>query len=387
MKKHAFILGLTAVLYTFVFLWLAVEINSLLNFAVPHLALTLAMLAASYVSALKLAPLIEGSDEPPASLIVLLLFAAGYYLFMQLLGAFGVGFGYGKFGRFAGDLTRWALIGSAVLSTRFMSHRVMLFVGITVMAMQFQAALALGLLSIRIPKWILQLISFAVAVWIARWFCVGDESPADRVKNPVILWLFSAAAVLAAIFSMDQFLFRSWLVILVWSAFLVSFVMLVSSIEPDDPTHAPSALGADYGRMLLVLIALFALVGGVFHVSSMASAKMSLSAGEGLRNWAPFLVTLAVSIGIMVYLQLGTRVRTEGPGRRMVFWGVVLFFIGVLAGGSIFGAVSDGGKMFEFLAAIFLIGLLVAPIMVLAQILMGVGLLRILFTLDPPRRD
>lgn len=388
MKSKALTLGLTAGFHAFVFQWIGVEINALAGYAIPHTAVVLVSLAASTLTAVKLAPRIEGRDEPPASIIVLLLFAAGFYLFSQLLGAFGVGFGYGKFGRFAHDLARWSLIVGTVCTLRFVSHRVMLFTGLFVMALQFQAALALGLLGgLRIPKWVLQLISVAVAVWIARSFCVGDESPADRAKRPFLLWLFSALGVLAAMFTMESLLLRGWTVVLVWAAFLVSFLVLVSSIEPDDPTHARSALGANYWQMFLILVGMFSLVGGVFHIDDIVGLRLLFSESNAMLRWGPFLATLAVTIGALVWLSVGSRARDDGPGRTGLFWGVVMYFIALLAGGSLFGAASGSSRPFDFLAALLIAAVLVAPLMVMAQILMGVGLLRILFTLDPPRRD
>jgi hypothetical protein len=386
MKKQALLLGLTAVLYAFVFSWVRVQVTVALNFAVPNVVLTLVMLAASYIVALKAAAMFEGPDEPPSSLTVLLLFGAGFYLFVQVLEAFGIQFGFGRFGRFAAGLERWSLIGSALLVTRFVSHRAMLFVGILVMALQFQAALALGLLGINIPEWIRDLVSLVVAVLIARSFCVGDESPADRVKNPMVLWAFAATAVFAMLCGSGM-VFRSWLVLLAWAAFLVSFVMLASSIEPDDPTHARSALGAGYGQQFLVLVGTFTLVSGVFHINDIVGIRMLFLGSESWARWGPMLVTLAVSIGILAWLQAGYRVREHGPGRTGLVWGVVLYFIALFAGGSLFGAASSASKPFDFLAALLIAALLVAPLMVVAQILMGVGLLRILFTLDAPRRD
>ena len=386
MKKQALVLGLTAVIYSVVFSWLGVWLNLRMDLTIPFTVQTLVLLALSYLSAFFLAPRVQGTDEPAPSLVVLLLFSAGYFLFMQLLTGLNVSLGVSKLGMFLRDLSRWCFLLSALLTVRFLTHRLMLFVGVTAIVAQFNVGMLFGLLALRIAPWILVLVSAVIVLWISRSLSFGEESPADRITKPLYLWLFGAAGVLALLGILNTYMLGSTAALLAWVAFLVLFVLLVDAIEPDDPDHKASALGADFGRLFLTFVALFTLVGTVFHFSGVLEALLPYSIGFKTRFWVSALAIAAVTVGIMMFLQLGRRMRPEGPGRKMLFWGVILFFIGVFAGGSIFGSMSKNGQMFDFLAAVVVLGLLVAPIMALAQILMGVGLLRILFTLDPPPR-
>ena len=383
MKKQALIFGLAAGLYAFVFTWIGGQVFGWLEFRIPIRVLSVIMLAASYLIAFKIAGFIEGEDEPPPLLIVLLLFCAGYYLLARLVVGIGIGFGTGKFALFAHSLAQWALVATCLFTTRFIRPRIMLFLGVSAFAMQFHAALVLGMFTMRVPEWLLELITFIVAVLIARALCFGEESPADRVGNPLFLWLFSATGTLSLIITVHELLLPDWAQIAVWFGFLASFVLLVRQIEPDDPDHRPSPLGASFGLMFMVFIGMFSAVGSVFHVSDIVGDWIPFAANNLVQVWLPIGATAVLAAAILRVLELGQRIRPEGPGRTALLWGVILYFVGVLAGGSIFGVVSPEGKFFEFLAAFVYLILLVVPIMVAAQVLMGIGLLRILFNLDP----
>ena len=167
-----------------------------------------------------------------------------------------------------------------------------------------------------------------------------------------------------------------------WLGFLVSFLLLVRQIEPDDPNHQNSAVGPPFTLMFLVFVGLFSAVGSVFHLSDALEHWIPFTASAKVQLWLPLIVNAVAAAAILVLLRLNQRVRPDAPGRTALFWGVILYFIAVLAGGSIFGVVSDEGRFFEFLASIYWLILLVLPIMIAAQVLMGIGLLRILFHLD-----
>ena len=67
-----------------------------------------------------------------------------------------------------------------------------------------------------------------------------------------------------------------------------------------------------------------------------------------------------------------------------MLWGVILFFVGVLLGGSIFGAAADSGQVIQLVAIVYVL-LLVGPLLALSMLLIGIGMLRILFNLAPRR--
>ncbi len=382
MKKQALILGLTAVLFAFVFTWIGARIFGWLNFQIPFQVLTVAMLAASYLSARALGNFIEGEDEPPPALGVLLLFSAGFFLLSQLFSGLGVSFGVDRFAEVMHFLTQWALVGTCLFTTRYIKPRIMLFLGVSAFAMQFHAAMVLGMFQMRLPEWLSELITFIVAGLIARWLCSGEDSPADRVGNPLFLWLFSATGTMSLIISVHEMLLGSFIQQLIWVGFLVSFLLLVRQIEPDDPEHESAATGPPFTLLFLIFVALFNAVGSVFHFSDTMDHWMPFTASGPVQLWLPLIVNAVAAGAIVLMLRLSQRVRPDSPGRVALFWGVILYFVGVLAGGSIFGVVSSEGRLFEFLASIYWLILLVVPITIAAQVLMGIGLLRILFNLD-----
>jgi hypothetical protein len=382
MKKQALILGLTAVLFAFVFTWIGERIFGWLNFQIPFQVMTVAMLAASYLLARALGNLMEGEDEPPPALGALLMFSAGFFLSSQLISGLGVSFGAGTFSETMHFLTQWALVGTCLFTTRYIKPRIMLFLGVSAFAMEFHAAMVLGMFQMRLPEWLSELITFFLAVLIARWLCLSEVSPADRVGNPLFLWLFSATGTMSLIISVHETLLASFIQQIVWVGFLVSFLLLVRQIEPDDPDHKNAESGPPFTLMFLVFVGLFSAVSSVFRLSDIVDHWMPFTASGPVQLWLPIIVNAVVAAAILVLLQLNQRVRPDAPGRIALFCGVILYFIGVLAGGSIFGVVSSEGRFFEFLTSIYWLILLVVPIMVAAQVLMGIGLLRILFNLD-----
>jgi hypothetical protein len=382
MKKQALALGLTAVLYAFVFLPAGGLILFWMNFRPSFVVINFIALGASLLAAFKLARVVGSDDEQPPSLIVLLLFSAGYFLFMKLLSAFGINLGVGKPVLLLHRAEQWALIIAALLVSRFFKPRLMLFVGLMAFTMQFQAVGVLGPLAIYIPKVVQALLTLAVALFIARSFCVGDDSPADRVSNPLHLWLFAAAGTFALMISVNDFLVRSWVEKLVWISFLLSFVLLVHLMEPEDPEQRPKGLGADYGRVFLVFIAFFVVVAAVFQIHEVVDDWVPYTWSAGAQVWLPLLGCAAVAIALMTFLKIGARLPDYPSGRKAILWGAILYGIGILAGGSIFGGVSQEGKFIELLAVLVWFALLVVPLMSLALILMGTGLLRMLFSLN-----
>jgi hypothetical protein len=382
MKKQALILGLTAVLFAFVFTWIGVRIVGWLELQISLRVLTVVMLAASILTALKLANVIEGEDEPPPLLGALLQMSAGFFLFSQLLSGLGVSFGAGRFAEVMHFLTQWALVGTCLLTTRYIQPRIMLFLGVSAFAMQFHAAMVLGMFQMRLPEWISELITFIVAVLIARWLCSGEASPADRVGNPLFLWLFSATGVMSLIITVHETLLGPVFQQFIWLGFLASFLLLVRQIEPDDPEHQNSETGPPFTLMFLVFVGLFSAVGSVFHFSEIVDHWIPFTASGPVQLWVPIIVNAGAAAAILVLLKLQQRVRPDSPGRIALFCGVILYFAGVLAGGGIFGVASGGERFFDSLATIYWVILLVVPVMIAAQVLMGIGLLCILFNLD-----
>ncbi len=382
MKKQALVLGLTAFLYSFLFLPLGIQVLIWMNLNLSLKVTSLVCMAAAFLVAWKLAPVVEGEDEPPPLLTMLLFYSAGYFLLFKLLGSFGIGFGYNKFSMFLHRVEGWALVVVALAVSRLFKPRLMLFVGLAVFAFKFQAVFVLAPLVLNLPKWLLNLVSLVVAVLIARSFCVGADSPADRVSKPLFLWLFAAASTLVLIADSGGMLLYGWKEKVVLLAFLLTFVLMVDSVADQDSGPAAAGLGADYGRLFLIFIAFLVVVERVFQFSEVVDDGFPYRWGGGTRIWLTLLSCAAVAVAIMKYLNIGARLPGYPPGRKAILWGAILWGIAVLAGGNILGGVSDNAGSFELLIGLVYLAVLVGPIATLAVILLGTGLLKLLFSLN-----
>jgi hypothetical protein len=102
------------------------------------------------------------------------------------------------------------------------------------------------------------------------------------------------------------------------------------------------------------------------------------------------LVCVALAVGTLTLFKFPQRLRNDAPGRKALLWGTILTVICVLLGGSIFGASgidSERTHVVDFLGTLLFFAVLVGPIAIVAQFLLGVGLLRQVFNLRPPTRD
>jgi hypothetical protein len=385
MKRQALVLGLTAALYAFVLLPVGLMIWSWTDLSGSLQLINGVVLVAAFFAAWMLAPVVAGDDEPPPLLVVLLLFSAGYVLLFKVLATFGISFGYNSFSRFLHQLEGWAQLITMLVVSRFLKPRVMLFVGLTAFALQFKAIGVLAPVVMNFPKWVHVLVSLIVALFIARSFCVGEDSPADRASRPFFLWFFAAAGTFVLIAELTGMWLFGWKEKLVWISFLLSFVLLVEDVAPRDPEPKPAGLGADYGRLFLVFVAFFVVISTVFQMREVVDDWAPRTWGAAARHWFPILACAAITIGLMKLLNIGARLPAHPPGRKAMLWGAILFAVGILAGGSFFGGIDGEGRM-EFLFVLAFLVVVLAPIATLAVILLGTGLLKMLFALEPRPR-
>jgi hypothetical protein len=238
-----------------------------------------------------------------------------------------------------------------------------------------------------LPKALVFCLNLVVAFLVARWLSLREESPADRVTNVDFLWFFGAAGLACLCIAGDEsFTYRWWMQAGLWLAFLASFLLLANHLRPDDPTHVRSALGADLLLLFMIFVALYLTMGTVFHAGEAVEKMLARTAGYYAKPWMIMVFCAVLAVAVMIGLGLGERLRPDAPGRGALRWGTILAIIGVLAGGSVLGASEPEGRIIDFLGAIMLFAVLAAPFLLVAQFLLGVGLLRMMFHLDPPRR-
>jgi hypothetical protein len=275
------------------------------------------------------------------------------------------------------------------LTVRHLKPRFMLFTGVLAFAMQLGLVQLLGIVlgMLSLPKALVFCLNLVVAFFVARWLALEEESPADRVTDVNVLWFFGAAGLACLCMAADEaFAYRWWMEAGLWLAFLASFLVLANHLRPDDPTHVRSALGADLVLLFMIFVALYLTAAGVFHAGEAVEKILARIASYYPEPWVIMLICAGLAVAIMIGFGLGDRLRRDAPGRGALRWGTLLAIIGVLAGGSVLGASEPDGKIVEFLGAIMLFAVLAAPFLLIAQFLLGVGLLRMMFHLDPPRR-
>jgi hypothetical protein len=135
----------------------------------------------------------------------------------------------------------------------------------------------------------------------------------------------------------------------------------------------------------MVFVAFFVVVSTVFQMHEVVDDWSPRSWGLSARHWFPFLACAALAIGIMKFMKISVRLPAHPPGYKAILWGAILFAIGILAGGSFFGGVEVKDRM-DFLFILAFLVVVMAPIATLALILLGTGLLKMLFALEPRPR-
>jgi hypothetical protein len=376
----ALALGLTASIYAFLFrplvYWLPLPLP-------PYISIPVAMVAA-WLVATNLAKRLEPDESPPEWTSHALIAAAGAYLLMNLVNIWF----YFRILQFKD----WAMLVTLALTIRNLKPRAMLFLGVLAFAMQLGLTKLLALLGgfISLPGWILYCLNLGVAACVAQWLCFKPDVAADRMKNsPVVLWFFGAAGVATLFVDANDFMFRRWTENLIWLSYLVSFLLLARHIGEGEEEESSSEV-ADRGLLITMFVALYLAFASVFQVQELVITLMPLSALETWRVWLPMLVCVALAVGTLTLLKFPQRLRNDAPGRKALLWGTILTVICVLLGGSIFGASgidSERTHVVDFLGTLLFFAVLVGPIAIVAQFLLGVGLLRQVFNLRPPTRD
>jgi hypothetical protein len=379
MHSLALAMGLTASLYAFLFRPLV----SWLPLPLPPFILVPVAMVAAWLVATNLTKRLEPDESPPEWMSRTLIAAAGAYLLMNLL---HIWFYFRVL-----ELKDWAMLVTLVLTVRNLKPRAMLFLGVLAFAMELGLTKLLAMLGgfISLPGWVLYCLNLAVAAYVAQWLCFKPDVAADRLKNsPEVLWFFGAAGVATLFIGADDFMFRRWTENLIWLSYLVSFLLLVRHIGEGE--QESDGEDADLKLLITMFVALYMAFVGVFHVQEMILTSMPLSALESWRVWLPMLVCVALAVGTLMLFKLPRRLRNDAPGKKALLWGTILTVICVLLGGSIFGASgidSRQSHVMDFLSTLLIFAVLVGPFAIVAQFLLGVGLLRRVFNLRPPPRD
>lgn len=378
MNSLALALGLTAALFEFLFRHLA----DLVPQSLPYYIVTPVALVASWLTATYLAKRLEPEVPPPAWISQALVASAGACLLMHVLSMWF----YWRIFHFKD----WVLLLALALLVRSLKPRAMLFLGVLAFAMQLGLTKLLALLGafLSLPDWALYCLNLVVAAWVAHWLCFKPDVATDRVKDHGVLWFFGAAGVATIYIGTDDFMFRRWQESLILLSYLVSFLMLIRHIGEGEKD--PGGETAGRGLLITMFVALYMAFGGVFQVHEMIVTILPLSALGTWAMWLQLVVCVALAIFTLMLFDLPLRLRNDAPGRKALHWGSILTVICVLLGGSIFGASGDDfeqSHVMDFIGALMAFAVIVGPVAIVAQFLLGVGLLRQVFNLRPPPRD
>jgi hypothetical protein len=177
----------------------------------------------------------------------------------------------------------------------------------------------------------------------------------------------------------ESMLLRTNTEIVVWLAFLVSFVVFARGVYSADLRQSASAEQPTPGRIFVIFVSLLVVVATIFQVQEFVDRKMSWSAGDGLHLWLPLLVSSAVTVAIMVALGLGSRVPAPMRGYKLMLWAVIFCGIVSLSSVGLMGSIAGQDQLGQLLGVVIWLALLAAPLLAAAQILAGIGLLRLLF--------
>ncbi len=367
-------LGLTAGLYEFVFkhvmLWLPLPIPWWLRLPL--------FMVVSWLAAANLARRLESGDQPADWVAQANVAAAAAFLVLQM-----VSFRYYRLL----SLENWMLFATLVLTVRYFRSSAMLFIGVVAFALQLGLIrLAGGLFGlIGMPGWIQYGLSLGLALYLAAWLCLKPEPAADRIENTNALWFFGAGGAATMALDVDAIHFRSWVESLIWLAWLGSFVLLVRSVGEKE--ERPVGTGnASVALLVTVSAAIYLTVASVFKVQEIIIMRLPLSM-SGWQVWLPLVLCVTVTVLMVRGLEIPQRLNEGAPGRALLLWGTVLLGIGVLAGGSIFGSSNPEAQGYGFIGALVAVAFIVGPIIAVAQLLLGVGLIRQLFRMHPPPRD
>jgi hypothetical protein len=285
------------------------------------------------------------------------------------------------------DIARIALAAAAILLMRFVPRSLALFLGIGALALQFRIGTVLGLAALTAPKWLGPALTLGGAALIAFWMARSEASPAARVRRPAFLWAFGAAGMLTLLYSANfelvpQILGRGFFSrtgvwsLLAWLAFLGIFLALASHTEPQDADISSQSPRAGGGTLLAVLAGLYVFIGLVFQLVAQIAGVLEET------SLLPAIACAAIAIGIMLRMRLAARIPAHVPGRGLLIAGLLSFAIAFLGGWRIAAEAGAVGREGPLLQLVFF-ALLVAPLVAIGTTLVGVGMLRVMFNLDP----
>lgn len=375
-------LGLTVVLFGWFLVPLANEVDSWFDYGIPDWALLLAAFAVSALTAAKLVPAVRAEAEPSVLLVRLLLVSAASFLLMKLSVLFGLSFFYRLFAWLSYRAETWALVLTTLLVLPWLRPRALLFVGLLAFTWRFQAMMVIAPLAFYIPELLQDAISLAVAVAIARSFCVGPASPAVRARRSSLNG-FATAGTAVLILSAEESLLRPWQEKLIWIGFLASFLWLVETLVRDEPPSPAKQTSANPLHLILVGIGWTVVVAVVFNGYRMVEAWVPYDWGIRSQLWGPVFACAIVALGIMKLMHLGARLPDPPAGRKALLWGCILGAVAFVSGGGLFRFLTfDGGRGELSGAMIMISAYLMVPLMCLSLILLGTGLLRASFALD-----
>jgi hypothetical protein len=168
-------------------------------------------------------------------------------------------------GTFRFKAGEWSVVVAVMLTVRFLQPRFMLFIGIKASCMQILAIRLLAALTAGFPDGVMEIVSLLLSALVAGGLSLGARSPAARVGQTWVPWLFAAFGALKLMLERWELLLFSFGEMVAGLAFLVSFVWLVQVTRPanaDPVSRTPPG----WGLVLMAFLAWYMAVGLLFGV-------------------------------------------------------------------------------------------------------------------------
>jgi hypothetical protein len=274
-----------------------------------------------------------------------------------------------------------ALWSTIVLCVGLLRRRAVLFLGVAAFVWSLDIGAVLGFMPQRPgpepPQEYAPWLTPLAALVIAWRMSASNASPAERVREPRFLWAFGALGALTVIRSLQLhpfpdlgygLLYRAVPLLLTCLLPLIAFLAFSSDLRPtaNETSHASRL---ELLRVCLGLSVVIATVFSMANVLRFGFGHPPLATLWGLA-W-PYLACLAVACGVMLWMRLAERVPRDPPGRWFLSGGLCLLGLSVVV-------------LFIPSPFVLLFGSVLLFLVNAGKALVGIGMLRVMFNLQPP---
>jgi hypothetical protein len=220
---------------------------------------------------------------------------------------------------------------------------------------------------------------------------------AERVTSPAwIVAAFGAGGALVFLGNYFSGLLGLWALLylgitgssVVLSALDALFLLCFLKVTADLAPATPVASAADPGfePLIRIFLALMVFIGATFSLVPSGMVLAAALSGQSLDSlawvgWLSWGIDGAIAMGFIAYAKLRARLPDTPPGLNLMTFGLVVN-LGIAA---VLTYASSGKVASETLMTLVVFGVYAGPFAALANLLLAIGLLKVMFNLAPPR--